>query len=87
MYTGSAPINSKSQKYRLQFQIDLLPEQEQVKAAEIRFTMVDNTLRERDEFIHVLVHDIIKPGVKGLSKPILRYCVKTAKRLPFIEPR
>lgn len=55
--------------------MDPLPEQEQIKAAEVRFTMIDNAQWEREEFIHVFIHDIVKPGVKGLSKPILRYCV------------
>ncbi|VVC32742.1 Transforming growth factor-beta, C-terminal,Cystine-knot cytokine,TGF-beta [Cinara cedri] len=70
--TGSPPINSKSQRYRLQFDIQPLPEREQVTAAEVRITMFYKARLEDDEFIHVLVHDIIEPGIKGFSKPILR---------------
>lgn len=67
---GSVPNNPKSRRYRLQFDINPLPEQERVKAAEVRFTVI--TELQRDEFIHVLIHDIIFPGTKGLSKPMLR---------------
>ncbi|XP_025200960.1 protein decapentaplegic-like [Melanaphis sacchari] len=69
---GSAPNNAKSKKYRLQFDIDSIPEQDQVKAAEVRFTMIYDTELRNEEFIHVLIHDIVQPGAKGLSKPILR---------------
>ncbi|KAF0751023.1 protein decapentaplegic-like, partial [Aphis craccivora] len=69
---GSAPNSSKSKKYRLQFDIDSIPEREQFKAAEVRFTMTYDTELRNEEFIHVLIHDIVQPGSKGLSKPILR---------------
>ncbi|XP_060864899.1 protein decapentaplegic-like [Metopolophium dirhodum] len=69
---GSAPINAKSKKYRLQFDIDSIPEREQVKAAEVRFTMIYDTILRNEEFIHVIIHDIVQPGAKGISKPILR---------------
>lgn len=46
-----------------------MPEPERVKAAEVRITMTDV---HNEEFIQVLLHDIVKPGAKGLSKPILR---------------
>lgn len=63
-------MNPKSNKYRLQFDLNPLRENERVKAAELRFTMRDTELQ--GEFIHVLIHDIIQPGIKGLSKPIFR---------------
>lgn len=69
---GSVPNNPKSRRYRLQFDIDPLPEQERVTAAEIRFTMLYNIILQHEEFIHVLIHDIVFPGTKGLSKPMLR---------------
>ncbi|XP_060842743.1 protein decapentaplegic-like [Rhopalosiphum padi] len=69
---GSTPNNVKSKKYRLQFDIDSIPERDQVKAAEVRFTMIYDTELRNEEFIHVLIHDIVQPGTKGLSKPILR---------------
>jgi len=72
IFIGSAPINSKSKKYRLQFDIDSIPEQDQVKAAEVRLTMLNDTVLRNEEFIHVMIHDIVQPGMKGLSKPILR---------------
>jgi len=74
-FTGSAPVNAKSKKYRLQFDIDSIPERDQVKAAEVRFTMINNTILRSEEFIHVIIHDIVQPGVKGISKPILRYTI------------
>jgi len=76
VFIGSAPINPKSKKYRLQFDIDSIPERDQVKAAEVRFTMINNTILRNEEFIHVIIHDIVQPGVKGISKPILRYNYK-----------
>ncbi|XP_026818593.1 protein decapentaplegic-like [Rhopalosiphum maidis] len=69
---GSAPLNAKSKKYRLQFDIDFIPEKEQIKAAEVRFTMLYDKVLQNEEFIHVIMHDIIQPGTKGLSKPVLR---------------
>jgi len=72
IFIGSAPNSSKSKKYRLQFDIDSIPEREQFKAAEVRFTMTYDTELRNEEFIHVLIHDIVQPGSKGLSKPILR---------------
>ncbi|KAE9525573.1 hypothetical protein AGLY_014100 [Aphis glycines] len=69
---GSTPLNTKSKKYRLQFDIDFIPEKEQIKAAEVRFTMLNNKVQRNEEFIHVIIHDIIQPGTKGVSKPILR---------------
>ncbi|XP_022170419.1 protein decapentaplegic-like [Myzus persicae] len=69
---GSAPLKAKAKKYRLQFDIDSIPEREQVKSAEVRFTMKYDQALQNEEFIHVVLHDIIQPGTKGLSKPILR---------------
>lgn len=66
-------MNSKSKKYRLLFDIDRLSKKEQVKAAEVRLAMLHNTkLGSAAESIHVLLHDIVQPGIKGLSPPILR---------------
>jgi len=73
IFIGSAPINAKSKRYRLLFDIDSIPEGDQVKAAEVRFTMIYDTILRNEEIIHVIVHDIVQPGVKGISKPILRY--------------
>ncbi|XP_060857036.1 protein decapentaplegic-like [Metopolophium dirhodum] len=69
---GSAPIKTKSKKYRLQFDIDSIPEKHQVKAAEVRFPIKYDKVLRNGEFIHVILHDIVQPGEKGLSKPILR---------------
>ncbi|XP_022180489.1 protein decapentaplegic-like [Myzus persicae] len=70
--SGPAPIKAKSKKYRLQFDIDSIPKQYRVKAAEVHFTMKYDQILRNGEIIHVVLHDIVKPGVKGLSKPILR---------------
>jgi len=59
-------------KYRLQFDIDSMPEKHQIKAAEVRFTMKFDQVLRNEEFIHVILHDIVQPGEKGISKPILR---------------
>jgi len=72
IFIGLAPTKAKPKKYRLQFDIDSIPERDQVKAAEIRLTMLDGTLLRNEEFIHVIIHDIVQPGTKGISKPILR---------------
>ncbi|XP_022167435.1 protein decapentaplegic-like [Myzus persicae] len=69
---GSAPNSAKSKRYRLQFDIDSIPEGDQIKAAEVRFTMIHDTMLHNEEIIHVIVHDIVQPGVKGITKPILR---------------
>ncbi|XP_008187346.1 protein decapentaplegic-like [Acyrthosiphon pisum] len=69
---GSSPIKAKAKKYRLQFDIDSIPEQHQVKAAEVRFKMKYDQVLRNGEFIHVILHDIVQPGEKGLSKPVLR---------------
>jgi len=69
---GSAPTNAKSKKYRLEFDIDSLPEQDQIKAAEVRFTMKYDEVLRNEETIYIVIHDIIQPGKKGLSKPVLR---------------
>lgn len=65
-------MNLKSQRYRLQFDVNNLPELERVKAAEVRITMTFSTELKNEEFVQILLHDIVKPGAKGLSKPILR---------------
>lgn len=65
-------MNAKSKRYRLQFDIDSIPERDQIKAAEVRFRMLYDKILHNEEFIHVLIHDIVQPGVKGQSKPILR---------------
>ncbi|XP_050424178.1 protein decapentaplegic-like [Adelges cooleyi] len=67
---GSTPLNAKSQKYRLQFDIKPLPNNELVKAAEVRLSYIDTYLTY--DYVHILIHDIVQPGIKGQSKPILR---------------
>jgi len=69
---GPAPIKAKAKKYRLQFDINSIPENHQIKAAEVRFPMKYDQALGNEEFIHVILHDIVQPGEKGLSKPILR---------------
>ncbi|XP_050524258.1 protein decapentaplegic-like [Daktulosphaira vitifoliae] len=81
---GSMPSNPKSQKYRLQFDIKPLPENELVKAAELRLNIVDNYLNYN--YIHVLIHDIIQPGVKGQSKPILRLMDSKSINMTDVSP-
>lgn len=70
---GSPSTNPRSQRYRLQFDVKPLPEIERIVVAEVRFVMSYNAPLQHDESIKVIVHDIVKPGQKGITKPILRY--------------
>lgn len=71
--TESEPKNPKCRKYRTQFAVDPLPEGEWLTAAELRLTPVrDRAAGGHADRVQVLVHDIVQPGVRGVSKPVLR---------------
>ncbi|KAL0116469.1 hypothetical protein PUN28_009849 [Cardiocondyla obscurior] len=62
-------------RFRLSFDLSKVPNSETLQAAELSLTRV--AVSDIEEDIHnkrgrVLVYDIIRPGVKGRSKPILR---------------
>lgn len=59
-------------KFRLNFNVSSLPKGERITAAELRLSAIPKSLRDGSHQQRVLVHDIIRPGVKGKSKPILR---------------
>lgn len=70
--TESEPKNPKCRKYRLQFAVDPLPEGEWLTAAELRLTPLRDLPVGHPGRVQVLVHDIVQPGVRGVSKPVLR---------------
>lgn len=72
MITESEPKNPKCRKYRLQFAVDPLPEGEWLTAAELRLTPSRDLPVGHPGRVQVLVHDIVQPGVRGVSKPVLR---------------
>jgi len=52
--------------------VDPLPEGEWLTAAELRLTPSRDRPAEHPGRVQVLVHDIVQPGVRGVSKPVLR---------------
>lgn len=71
-FAESEPKNPKCRKYRLQFAVDPLPEGEWLTAAELRLTPSRLRPAGHPGRVQVLVHDIVQPGVRGVSKPVLR---------------
>ncbi|KAG8326304.1 protein decapentaplegic [Homalodisca vitripennis] len=63
----------RNDRFRLHFNVSSVPEEERFTAAELRLSALP--VERRDSSTHaqrVLVHDIVRQGVKGESKPILR---------------
>ncbi|XP_014206829.1 protein decapentaplegic-like [Copidosoma floridanum] len=63
--------------FRLAFDVTSIPESEKLHGAEL--TLSRNGLRRpglsddaKETLVRVMVHDIIRPGVRGKSKPLLR---------------
>lgn len=57
----------------MQFAADPLPQGEWLTAAELRLTpRRTSDATEFPDRVRVLVHDIVQPGVRGVSKPVLR---------------
>lgn len=52
--------------------MDPLPEGEWLTAAELRLTPLRDRPAGQPSRVQVLVHDIVQPGVRGVSKPVLR---------------
>lgn len=76
-----SPIDSKftgHHRFRLKFDISNIPAQEHLKAAELTLTrqvveFISEFIDDNDEFFqHVLVSDIVRPGVKGKHETISR---------------
>lgn len=60
-------------KFRLHFDVSSLPDREQVQSAELRLSRPTNYQDDKEEQIQrILVKDILQPGIKGISKPVLR---------------
>lgn len=62
-------------RFRLHFEVDKIPAAEQLQAAELLLSRMlaaggdASTQRRR---VRVLVHDVVRPGVRGSREPILR---------------
>lgn len=78
----------KSNKFRLSFDLTSIPTQEKLQAAQLTLTRVslsdeehhhqalqnsNNNKRDiKPRITRIMVHDIVRPGVKGQKKPMLR---------------
>lgn len=62
----------RNDRFRLFFNVSTVPEGESLTAAELRLSAVPTERRISRRTQRVLVHDIVRPGVKGESKPFLR---------------
>ncbi|XP_060851059.1 protein decapentaplegic-like [Rhopalosiphum padi] len=72
LHRETEPKKPKCRKYRLQFAVDPLPDGEWLTAAELRLTPTRHRPAGHPGRVQVLVHDIVQPGVRGVSKPVLR---------------
>lgn len=75
VYVAESAIDSRfprNDRFRLHFNVSSVPEEERLTAAELRLSSVPVERRGGAHTQRVLVHDIVRPGVKGESKPILR---------------
>nr|WAH70828.1 decapentaplegic [Colaphellus bowringi] len=70
---------SSPHKFRLKFNVDSIPKEEKIKAAEltlsrqrIEWLTGPDDANQKEHFQRILVSDIIKPGVKGKQTPITR---------------
>lgn len=62
-----------SNKFRLHFDVTSLPDREQVQSAELRLSRPMSNQQDKQEQIQrIIVKDILQPGIKGISKPVLR---------------
>uniref|UniRef100_A0A0A9XMN4 Protein decapentaplegic n=1 Tax=Lygus hesperus TaxID=30085 RepID=A0A0A9XMN4_LYGHE len=64
-YQHSGAPGKSGSKFRLHFNTSEIPDGERVTAAELKLWLDEGARR-------VAVHDIIRPGVKGKNKPLLR---------------
>ncbi|CAD6213244.1 GSCOCG00003983001-RA-CDS [Cotesia congregata] len=78
LHTRSAntvrPLDEKfqsSNRFRLSFDLSSIPQEEILKAAELSLTRIALESGSK-KLARILVHDIIRPGVKGQHKPLLR---------------
>ncbi|XP_033211688.1 protein decapentaplegic isoform X2 [Belonocnema kinseyi] len=61
-------------RFRLHFDVSGVPSHEKLQASQLSLSRVSlpDDGREGRRAVRILVHDIMRPGVKGRSKPILR---------------
>jgi len=61
-------------RFRLHFGVDKIPTGEELQAAELLLsrTVASSADTSRRRRVRVLVHDIVRPGVRGGREPILR---------------
>lgn len=77
LHVSESTIDSRfprNDRFRLHFDVSSVPEGEKLTAAELRLSSLPVERRDTRE-VHsqrVSVSDIVRPGVKGQSKPILR---------------
>ncbi|KAH0819241.1 hypothetical protein GEV33_003549 [Tenebrio molitor] len=71
-----SPVDQKftrSNRFRLKFNVSTIPPTEILKAAEVKLTraVVEDPV-ENHPYQRILMHDILRPGVKGVRAPITR---------------
>lgn len=74
-YVTETAIDSRfprNDRFRLFFNVSSVPESERLTAAELRLSTLPKERRDDFQPQTVLVHDIVRPGVKGKTKPFLR---------------
>jgi bone morphogenetic protein 4 len=63
-------------RFRLHFEVNNIPEVEQLQAAELllsrRVALSSVSTQTQRRRVRVLVHDVVRPGVRGSREPILR---------------
>lgn len=75
MFVSESAIDSRfprNDRFRLHFNVTNLPDKERLTAAELRLSALPMERRTSPHRQRVMVNDIIRPGVKGQSKPILK---------------
>ncbi|KAJ6646796.1 Protein decapentaplegic [Pseudolycoriella hygida] len=66
-------------KFRLFFNVTSIPQREALKAAELQLSRKEIT-DDRTRYHKILVYDIVKPGIKGKTEPlVLLIDIKTVK--------
>lgn len=73
---AESPVDQKftrSNRFRLKFNVSTIPPTEILKAAEVKLTraVVEDPV-ENHPYQRILMHDILRPGVKGVRAPITR---------------
>lgn len=59
-------------KFRLKFDVDGVPKEEMLKAAEVVLKRVIMKLPNDERYQRIMISDIVRPGIKGKEGPITR---------------